>query len=123
MKKSRDTVPVPLIPYFNTLIGVSPVLLGNFWNKSQQDVHFHHLFLQQQINELEYKMTRMKSAFPNRDPMELQDLLRSHDLNLEAALHAAASSGASKESPATTTSPKGKVRIPTVRQSLIEARL
>ena len=45
---------------------------------------------QQRANELEYKMMRLKAAFPQTDPMELQDILRGNNLNLEAALQAAA---------------------------------
>ncbi len=45
---------------------------------------------QQRANELEYKMMRLKAAFPQTDPMELQDILRGNNLNLEAALKAAA---------------------------------
>ncbi len=56
-------------------------------------------------------MSRLKSAFPQRDPMELQDILRSHSLNLEAALQAVSCG----ESPARSPNSKhGKVISQTV---------
>ena len=56
-------------------------------------------------------MGRLKAAFPKRDPMELQDILRSHDLSLEAALKALAHHTPTASRQAPQTSPKGKVQV------------
>jgi len=50
-------------------------------------------------------MVRLKSAFPKRDPMDLQDILRAHNLNLEAAIQAAAAAASSSPGPAPDKSP------------------